>query len=359
MRVLNLSLDRSALEAGSAVQTRLLALSEKVGEMTVLVPAGKGEVQKPSEHLTVYAVEGNKLLQFFKLWSRGMRMLSQRKYDLITVQDAYFVGFLAVQLGKKFSVPVEVQVHGLEKFSSLRERIAGFVLNRATRIRVVSRRLGKLLDSRFKIQDSRIYLLPVYTQVDIPEKLGKRKTVPYPFTFLTVGRLVPVKNIGLQIRAFAKLAKKIPHIKLRIVGDGEEMERLKSEARSSKFEDKIVFEGEQKEVGKYYEEADAFLLTSDYEGWGRVVLEASAYKLPIIMTNVGLALEVIKNEESGLIIPVGDEQELVRAMQDLLDKPELRAKLGEGAYRAFCKLPSKEDQIEKQVTEWQVLIDRK
>ncbi len=399
-----LSLDRAILERDSAVQKRLLALADRVppkplaegeeaGEITVFVPAGKDEKLELSPSLTVYAFGGLKIVQMWKIWREGKRLLATtapsllplqgehhhlasqtrhsssteeergrekgERFDLITVQDAYFLGFLAVQLGKKFSVPVEVQIHGFEKRVGARARLARFVLSGATKIRVVSERLRHFLNSEFRIQNSAIYRLPVYTQVEVPERLGKRKTVPYPFTFLTVGRLVPVKNIGLQIRAFAKLAKQIPHIRLRIVGEGPDLEKLKSEALSSKLEEKIVFEGGQKEVGKYYEEADAFLLTSDYEGWGRVVLEASAYRLPIIMTDVGLAREVIVNEESGLIIPVGDEEELVRAMKDLLDKPELRERLGEGAERAFRALPMPEEQIQKQVTEWQVLINRK
>ncbi len=372
-----LSLDKAILEKGSAVQARLLALAEKVGEITVLVPAGKDGVQKLSEHLTVYAVGGNKILQLWKMWRMGQTLLApttpprglgtppqagggaEKRFDLITVQDAYFLGFLAVELGKKFSVPVEVQIHGFEKRVGGRARLASFVLSNATKIRVVSERLRKELEVLSSKLAGKIYVLPVYTQIETPTHSAKRKTVPYPFTFLTLGRLVPVKNIGLQIRAFAKLVEKVPHVRLRIVGDGPLLDSLKFEVVSLKLEDKIIFEGEQKEVGKYYEEADAFLLTSDYEGWGRVVLEAAAYHLPLIMTDVGLAQEVIVNEESGLIIPVGDEEELLRAMKDLLDKPELRERLGEAAFQAFKKLPSQEEHIQKQVEEWQKIINRK
>ncbi|MEK7169918.1 MAG: glycosyltransferase, partial [Patescibacteria group bacterium] len=134
---------------------------------------------------------------------------------------------------------------------------------------------------------------------------------------------------------------------------------LKLQVKSLKLEDKVFFEGYQKDLHKYYEEADAFLLTSDAEGWGRVVLEAAAHGMPIIMTNVGLAQEIIKNDESGFIIPVGDERELVLAMQEFIGSPELRVRLGEGALRAFKGLPKDEEQIRKQVTEWRSLIDRK
>ena len=352
MKVISIGLDASILDAGSAVRKRMVALAEKAGAITVFVPAVSDTTDEVSEHLTIHSVCGIKPLQLLKLWQLISQELRVTTYDLITVQDTYFIGFLAVQLGKKFSIPVEVQVHGLEQFSGFRKWIAGFVIRRADRIRVVSERLKRELDSRFKIQDSRMYILPVYTQIEIPERTTKRKTVPYPFTFLTVGRLVSVKNIALQIRAFAKLAKMVPHIQLRIVGDGPLKEVLKAEVRSLDLQDQIIFEGYQTEVNRFYEEADAFLLTSDSEGWGRVVLEAAAHRLPIIMTNVGLAQEVIKNEESGLIIPVGDEGELVLAMRELLDKPELRTRLAEGACKAFKSLPSREEHIRKQVEQW-------
>lgn len=344
-----LSLDKAILERDSAVQKRLLALSEKAGEITALVPGEKDEKVEVSPHLTVYSVAGPKVMQLWKMWAKGTSFIS---FDLITVQDAYFLGFLAVQLGKKFSIPVEVQVHGFEKKEGSRAHLARYVLSHATKIRVVSERLEQELISNLQSPISKLYKLPVCTQVEAPQRGFRRKTVPYPFTFLTVGRLVPVKNIGLQIRALAKLSEKIPHIRLQIVGDGPLAESLKLEVKSLELEDKVLFEGRQEQVNMYYEEADAFLLTSDSEGWGRVVLEAAAHKLPIIMTDVGLAREVIQNEVNGLIIPVGDEQELVRAMRDLLDKPELRERLGEGALRAFKALPSMEEHIEKQVTEW-------
>lgn len=359
MRVCNISLDAHILVEGSAVERRLILLSEKVGEMTVLIPFEKDVIRQVSPHLTVRGVGGSKLVQFFKIWNIALKEIRRQPYDLITVQDAYFLGFLAVQLGNRFSIPVEVQVHGFEKLEGGRAHLARYVLSCATKIRVVSERLRRELTTNYQLPTTKLYLLPVATQVDVPLKVTKRKTVPYPFTFLTVGRLVPIKNIGLQVRAIAKLAEKIPHIRLQIVGEGPLADSLKCEVVRLKLEEKVVFEGYQKDLNRFYEEADAFLLTSNSEGWGRVVLEAAAHRLPIIMTDVGLAREVIRNNESGFIISVGDEHELVLAMKELLDKPDLRVRLGEGAVKAFKSLPSNEEQIQKQIKEWNVLVDRK
>lgn len=356
MRVLMFSLDRKILERDSAVQRRLIALAEKAGELTVFVPAKKDERQQVSLHLTVRSAGGAKFFQFPKLWGVATRELQREQYDFITVQDIYFFGFLAVKLAEKFSLPMEVQVHGFEKMRWVRGLVARHVLGRAAKIRVVSERLKKLLTTYYLLPSTKIYVLPVYTQMGETGEMGERerkpKGVPYPFTFLTVGRLVSVKNIALQILAFARLAKEYPQIRLRIVGDGPERNNLQLITNKLQLGDKVVFEGEQKDVGRFYKTADAFLLTSDYEGWGRVALEAAAYRLPIVMTNAGLANEVLHHDKECIVIPVGDEEQLYGAMKEVLEHPELRSRLGAAAYRVVKTLPSAEEQIQKQVEEW-------
>ena len=83
------------------------------------------------------------------------------------------------------------------------------------------------------------------------------------------------------------------------------------------------------------------------------VIEAASFDLPIIMTDVGCAGEVIKNEESGLIIPIGDRQSLVRAMEILLRDESLRQRIGDGARQAAAALPSKQEILNLYLASWQ------
>lgn len=350
MRVLSIGLDRSVAQYASKAERRAEALAEYVGEVVVFVPGEKTEEVCVSQHLTVCVFGGPKWWQFLMMWNKARQRATH--LDLITVQDVYFLGYIAVWIGEKFSIPVEVQVHGFEKPGGLRVRLARYVITHATKVRVVSERLEKAVRRSYKLQANSLYVLPVYTQIVEPLRKPRRNTVPYPFTFLTVGRLVPVKNIQLQLHALARLVKQIPHVQLRIVGDGPEKTNLQQITNNLHLEDKVTFEGEQKDVGRYYAEADAFLLTSDSEGWGLVTLEAAAYRLPIIMTNVGLANEVLHNEESCTVIPVGDEEQLYLAMKKFIDTPDLRIKLGERAYGVFKVLPGSDIQIRKQVEHW-------
>src|SRR3989338_6101596 len=100
MKILNLSLDKSILEKDSAVQKRLIALAEKVGELTVFVPAGENMVMAVSPSLTVHAIGGWKPFQLLKVWMRARRELRAKKYDLITVQDIYFLAYVGVKLSE-------------------------------------------------------------------------------------------------------------------------------------------------------------------------------------------------------------------------------------------------------------------
>ncbi len=340
MRVLNLSLDSGVADTMSPVARRIAALSAAVGEVVVLAPK-----------------KGNKSREFLRIWGEAKRLLSEKHFDLITVQDTAYLALLAYLLARKFAIPFEVQVHGVEKSSGLRKLIARFVLRRADKIRVVSERLKRELVQRFTLNAQCFYVLPVYTQKSyqqIPSQppLYKGGEKGGDFVFLTVGRLVPVKNTTLQIRAFARVAKEFPHTRLVVVGEGAERENLKRKAQSEKLKDKIRFEGGQENLERYYQDADAFLLTSNSEGWGVVVTEAAAFRLPIIMTDVGLAGEFIKNGENGLVIPIGDEEALVAAMKTMITDARLRTRLAEAARRSFLSLPTPQAAIQKQVEAW-------
>ena len=336
MRVLNLSLDRTIEDKKSLVAKRLAALSRAAGEVVVLVPRA-----------------GNKVHECIALWRRAAAVLSKSRCDLITVQDTAYLALLAYLLARRFTIPLEIQVHGFESRSLLRRILARFLLYRADAVRVVSNRLNLLLSTNYHLLSTKIYTLPVYTQIEAPREVqAKDHSV---FSFLTVGRLVPVKNIGMQIHAFARLVKDSPNARLVIVGDGPELPNLQLSISDFQLQDKIILTGRQNDVSQYYKEADAFLLTSDSEGWGVAVTEAAAFGLPIIMTDVGLAGEFIKDGENGIVIPVGDEDALFSAMKRLVRDAGLRVRLGEAALRSFYALPRADEQIQKQVEAWRSL----
>ncbi len=342
MKVLSIGNDRSVLDTQSAVAKRLRIYGTQVARYDVLVPAPKRESVPLSDRVTALGSGGLvKPLQLFNLHCLAKHRMRERVYDVVTVQDPYYLGFVGYMLARKFQIGLEVQVHGWEQYTGFRKILAKFLLSRADAVRVVSKRLQQQLVESFGVQEERITVVPIYSEVRSREYEARKKESE-KFVFLTVGRLVPIKNMSMQIEVFSDIIKKHPKTELWIVGEGEERKKLESEIKNQGLEKNIQLYGQKKNLESFYKQADAFVLTSDYEGWGLVVIEAASYGLPIIMTDVGCAGEVIKNEESGLVIPVDDTESLARAMLRIREDGNLRSQLAKNAHEAIMQLPTLE-----------------
>jgi len=225
-------------------------------------------------------------------------------------------------------------------------------LKNADSIRVVSQRLRRKLIDEFKINADKITVVPIYVE-RTTHNIQRITRNDDKFIILTVGRLVLVKNIEMQIEAMAKVINKNLNVELWIVGDGPERKKIEVRSKELELENSIKFLGWQDNLEKYYNQVDCFLLTSNAEGWGMAVVEAASYELPIIMTDVGLASEVIKNGESGIVIPIGNQKALENAMIKIIEDEDLRKKLGENAKEVVKKLPTKEETLELMKKSWE------
>lgn len=163
---------------------------------------------------------------------------------------------------------------------------------------------------------------------------------------LSVGRLSSQKNHKLLISAFAKAKKEYPNISLTIIGDGELKDSLISFAKEINVLEDIHFLGFRLNVEKYMQNSDIFVLSSNYEGFGIVIAEALATKLCVITTDSIGIRELIKNNETGLIVPLNDSNELAKAIVKACKKPELRKKLANMGHE-FIKNFSITKMIEK------------
>ncbi|MFA4941903.1 MAG: glycosyltransferase family 4 protein [Patescibacteria group bacterium] len=356
MKILSLGLDNSILNKNSYLAKRVIDYGNLVDKYTVVVPSDKDEEIIISDKVEIFGVGGkNKAIKFLRIFKTAKKMLRKEKYDVITVQDQYYLALLAYGLAWKFKIGLEIQVHGFEKFSGFRKIIAKFIIPRANSVRVVGQRLKKKLINDFGVREEKITVASVFVETENRKLKIKDKKESKDFIFLTVGRLVPVKNIEMQVRAFKDLELGFKNLKLWIVGEGGLRKKLEARSKKLKISDKVKFfgSGEKLDLENIYSQADAFLLTSDSEGWGLVVIEAANFGLPIIMTDVGCAGEVIKNGESGIIIPVGGQKELEEAMRMIIEDESLRKKLGQGAREAIAKLPKKEEILKLYLKSWE------
>ncbi len=143
-------------------------------------------------------------------------------------------------------------------------------------------------------------------------------------TFLYVGRLVPIKNVDVLIRAFQGLCKDRQAVKLVIVGDGSERQSL--EALAGRAPEGIEFTGylDLPEISAHYGKASVFVLPSHREPWGFVVCEAMAAGLPLIVSDyAGVCEDLVVDGATGLTVPPGDVGALQAAMTKMIDTDDL------------------------------------
>lgn len=138
---------------------------------------------------------------------------------------------------------------------------------------------------------------------------------------LTVGRLKSAKNQALLLEAFAQHARDNEAV-LAIVGVGPLADELRAQAARLGIADKVLFPGFRVTPGDWYASADLFVLSSDYEGFGNVLVEALHCGLPVVSTDCphGPA-EILGNGRWGRLVPVGDAEAMATALAESLAAP--------------------------------------
>ncbi len=156
-----------------------------------------------------------------------------------------------------------------------------------------------------------------------------------PVTILSVARQYRRKNTGALITATARLARRGTPVRLRVVGGGPELERLRSRAARSGLGGRVRLLGElpSSSVRDEYRSADIFCLPSLQEGFGIAFLEAMAAGLPVVACRAGAAPEVIEDGKTGLLCEPGSVTSLARSLRRLATSPGLRREMGERGRR--------------------------
>jgi glycosyltransferase involved in cell wall biosynthesis len=202
---------------------------------------------------------------------------------------------------------------------------------------------------------SNVIVLPIF--VDIKKiqsakiKADLHKKYPdYDFIILMASRLSKEKNIGMAIEAMKELSLKSKvksKMLLLIVGDGPEKEKLIVKCRMLNVVDNVKFEPWTDDLVSYYKTSDLFLLISNYEGYGRTAIEAMAAGLPVVMTDVGLAGEILVDDLDGRIVPVGDAKALIEAILQLLENPLKREEFKQNSLKLLEKWQTKKEYLDK------------
>ncbi len=142
------------------------------------------------------------------------------------------------------------------------------------------------------------------------------------FVWLAVGRFDPQKDYPTLLRSFAQVAHKDLNTVLLIAGDGPLRKAMESMARDSAIQKHVRFLGIRQDIPQLMNAADAYVMSSSWEGMPNALLEASATGLPIVATDVGGNREVVLHKKTGVLVPPKDPYALAQAMLRLMDMPE-------------------------------------
>ena len=295
MKVLMFSSDPKLREEVSGVARRIQKYRDRLEKLDIiLLDRSRG-----------------RFLRFFRGYFEARRILAEGRFDVISAQEPEH-WFLAWLLSRKFKIPWQMQIHTdimspyfvkHSVFNFFRRMLAKFLIPRANCVRVVSERIKK------SIKRPDAVVLPIFSARKDDGGINVKERYPgYDFYILMASRLTREKNIPLAIDA----VREIKGALLIIVGAGP-MKGVDSE--------NVKWEGWRENLSGYYQSSDCFLLTSDYEGYGMAAAEALQYGLPVVMTDVGIAGEIVKNGENGLVVPVGDKDALVRALEKMRENP--------------------------------------
>jgi glycosyltransferase involved in cell wall biosynthesis len=204
-------------------------------------------------------------------------------------------------------------------------------LSRASRVVIPSRFFADMARG-WGLEADRISVVPnpapLIDRRTSREELRARLGIGFP-TFVFVGRLVDAKNLPLAITAL----RSVPKASLVVIGDGPEREDLMRVIANSGVGERVSLKGPLPRgvAIEWLRAADAAILPSRFENFPHAAVEALAAGTPVIATAVGGVPEIVETGVTGLLVPPGDSRAFGGAMASLVEEPELRESLREGA----------------------------
>jgi glycosyltransferase involved in cell wall biosynthesis len=313
------------LDKIGGAERQLLLLSKELvlrgWQVTVVSLSGSGAAAQPeleSSGVASLSLGMRKAWIDPRGWRRYLAWAATTKPEILHAHLPHAVWFARCI---RLLAPVRVLVDTLHTtnsgtaFNHLIYRLTRQLTNRTT---CVSAAVAEVSVSTGISLRQNLTILPNGVEIP-PERATHRaqnsNTPSRPFRWLAIGRLDPVKDYPTLIRAFAMLSA-APM--LTIAGAGPEEQRLKQLALDLNILHRIHFAGFQNSIHALHTEADAFVLSSLWEGLPMSILEASAASLPVVSTAGPGSGETLQPGLTGIFVPVGDAAALSRAMAEVM-----------------------------------------
>jgi len=176
---------------------------------------------------------------------------------------------------------------------------------------------------------------------------------------LLVGRFSREKDHHTILEAVARLRRdpQIPNPHLVLVGDGPERARIEQTIRSLQLDDAVTLTGQVPSAEPYYGIADAAVLSSRSEGSPNALLEAMAFGIPVVATNVGGIPEIVRHDESALLVSPGDGAGMAQALGQIFTDATLAEKLVAEARRVILARHTPQARTQRLIGIYRTILD--
>lgn len=349
--LVQVSYDESILQAGSKSDT-LARQSQYAAELRRLSPGARITVivltfdpaARPFEHggVAYLPVPYRRRFQIpWRLFRALDRMHARDPVDIVTTQSVQEDGLGSLLFRKLRGVPSVGQIHidifhpaaRRENFGSAPWRwvmgpVTFWTLDKYDALRVVGSRIRKRLEER-KVP-GRIHLVPVA----MPLMAGRYEGDPVPeHKVVFVGRLEQQKRLDLWLEVAAAVSRRDPSVRFELAGEGSQRAELERRSRELGLEGKVRFLGlvPYGELPALYASSKVFLITSSYEGFGRVVAEAMHFKVPVVAYRITGIEDIVADGETGCLHAFGDIEGMAGSVLRLTGNEDLRRSLGAAA----------------------------
>lgn len=300
-------------------------------------------IRKPLPNITFHQVEVNQYAVFqyapydITLSTKIAEVINE--YDLDILHMHYAVphavcGILAKQMSGK-DIKIMTTLHGTDitvlGYDHTLKNAIKFGIEGSDLVTSVSQSLAKQTQD---IINTNKPIVPIYNFVreqEFPTKRDNQLKSAYGIAdhekvIIHVSNFRAVKRIDTIIETFTKIHAQLPS-KLLLLGDGPELMDMKQKAKSLGVVDHVLFLGKQDWVSEFYQMSDLVLLLSEKESFGLTLLEAMKSGVVPIGSNAGGIKEVIKHDETGFIVDVGDSDTASEYALQLLTDQNLYNKM--------------------------------
>lgn len=267
--------------------------------------------------------------------------LARFKPDVIHAHGSYSAALIGIAAKRLTQTRLVVKILSGQEITLLHSKFLGGqrwkkILKHTDAFITISQQIDDSL-IQAKVEDRRRWMIPNgvdlrrFRPIAQEEKKALRRQLGLPEDRLVVvysGRLHHVKGADVLIKAWQRCPNRPQETQLVMLGTGPMEKELRELAGEN-----VTFKGAIFDVSPYLQAADIFVLPSQWEGLSNALLEAMACGLPVIASDCQGNKELIRQDETGFLFPVGDEAQLSRVLTHLMDHLEDGQRPGQNARR--------------------------